>query len=118
MIPDDLKVITDEELLALQQRHLFSGEKHALTGRESERVWHEIVRRRELKRDPHFGQQRVEPANTKSIFEEKARQFDPKSDISADARYLWTRIFYWFWVVPFEGGLLGLLLWLLIVMLK
>jgi hypothetical protein len=136
MIPDNLKAITDEELLALQQRHLFSGEKHALTGRESERVWHEIVRRRELKRDPHFGQQRVEPANTKSIFdslgkrfgipsmgaleknEEKASQFDPKSDISADARYLWTRIFYWFWVVPFVGGLLGLLLWLLIVMLK
>ena len=29
-----------------------------------------------------------------------ALPFNPRTDISADARYLWTRIFIWFWVVP------------------
>jgi hypothetical protein len=113
MIPDNLKAITDEALLALRERNLFSGEKQALTGRESERVWNEIVRRRELKNDPRFGKERIEPANAKSILEEKAKPFDPKFDISADARFLWKRIFVWFWLVPFVGGLL---LWLLTVL--
>lgn len=113
MIPDNLKVITDEELLALHQRHLFSGEKHALTGRESERVWNEIVRRREVKNDARFGNERIEPGSAKSSLEETPRQFNPTCDISADARYLWKRIFVWFWLVPF---VCGLLLWLLTVL--
>jgi hypothetical protein len=115
MIPDNLKAITDEELLALSQESDSSGQKSKLTRRESERVWNEIVRRRELKNDPFFGRRRSEPVSTKSIFEEKAKQFDPKHDISADARYLWKRIFVWFWLVPF---VCGLLLWLLHVVLK
>ena len=36
--------------------------------------------------------------------------FNPRTDISADARYLWTRIFIWFWVIP---AVLGLLVFLL-----
>jgi hypothetical protein len=31
---------------------------------------------------------------------EVAKAFNPRCDVSADARYLWTRIFIWFWVVP------------------
>ncbi len=104
MIPDDLKAIGDEELLALQKRHLFSREKHTITGRESERVWEEIVRRRGLRNDPSFGQQ-VGYAGPSSA-EEKGRPFDPKADISADARYLWKRIFIWFWLVPFACALI------------
>lgn len=151
MIPDNLKEITDKELLALQQRNVFSGEKSTLTGRESERVWNEIVRRRELKNDPHFGQQVgssssadgmaaitneellalskkltgrdydrvwdeiVRRRDAKATEAALARPFDPKCDISADARYLWIRIFVWFWLVPFVSGLLY---WLVIVALK
>jgi hypothetical protein len=112
MIPDDLKAISDEELLALQKRHLFSREKHTITGRESERVWEEIVRRRGLKHDPRFGQQ-VGYSGPQSGSEEYDRPFDPKADISADARYLWTRIFIWFWLIPF---VCGLLYWLSVVL--
>jgi len=43
MIPDDLKAISDEELLALKEQSVFAGDS-TLTGRESERVWLEIVR--------------------------------------------------------------------------
>ena len=107
MIPDDLKAISDEELLALQKRHLFSGEKSTLTGRESERVWEEMVRRRKLKNEPSFGQQ-IGRAKEKG-----EGPFDPKVDISADARYLWTRIFIWFWLIPF---VCGLLYWLSVVL--
>ena|SRR5438874_809806 len=39
-----------------------------------------------------------------------ALPFNPRTDISADARYLWTRIFIWFWVVPVVLGLLVFLL--------
>jgi len=39
-----------------------------------------------------------------------ALPFNPRTDISADARYLWTRIFIWFWVIP---AVLGLLIFLL-----
>ena len=39
-----------------------------------------------------------------------ALPFNPRTDISADARYLWTRIFIWFWVIP---AVLGLLVFLL-----
>jgi hypothetical protein len=107
MFPDNLSTITDEELLALQKRHLFSGEKSTLTGRESERVWEEIVRRRKLKNEPSFGEQGS--SSTQSRAQETDRTFDPKADISADARYLWKRIFIWFWLVPF---VIGLLYWL------
>ena len=33
--------------------------------------------------------------------------FDPRTEISADARFLWKRIFIWFWVVPFVVGVLA-----------
>ena len=36
--------------------------------------------------------------------------FDPREDISADARYLWKNIFIWFWVVPAAAGVIYLLM--------
>jgi hypothetical protein len=39
-----------------------------------------------------------------------ALPFNPRTDISADARYLWIRIFIWFWVIPVVLGLLVFLL--------
>ncbi len=30
--------------------------------------------------------------------------FDPRTEISADARFLWNQIFIWFWVVPVVVG--------------
>ena len=26
--------------------------------------------------------------------------FNPRVDVSADAKYLWKRVFIWFWIVP------------------
>jgi hypothetical protein len=69
-------------------------------------VWLEIVRRREVKKEPTFGLQGGKPKR-------KEGPFDPKADISADARYLWTRIFIWFWLIPF---VCGLLYWLSVVL--
>jgi hypothetical protein len=37
--------------------------------------------------------------------------FNPKIDISADARYLWKNFFIWFWLVP----ALACVLWLIVV---
>ena len=97
MIPDKLKAITDEELLALSQRNVFSGQKST---------------RRELKNDPHFGQQ-VEPSSTPHLTGKKERPFDPKHDVSEDARYLWARIFLWFWLVPLVSSVVFALLYFL-----
>jgi hypothetical protein len=41
---------------------------------------------------------------------EPTKPFDPKTDLSADARYLWNRIFIWFWVVPVVLGVLAYIL--------
>lgn len=40
-----------------------------------------------------------------------ATPFNPKVDISADARYLWNKLFIWFWLIP----ALACLLWLIVV---
>ncbi len=37
---------------------------------------------------------------------ESAKPFNPRIDISADARYLWKNFFIWFWLVP--AGAIGL----------
>jgi len=37
--------------------------------------------------------------------EELAKPFNPKTDVSADAKYLWKNILIWFWVVPAVAGL-------------
>jgi len=39
-------------------------------------------------------------AKRRKALKDAALPFNPRTDISADARYLWTRIFIWFWVVP------------------
>jgi hypothetical protein len=49
-------------------------------------------------------------AKRRKAWKDAALPFNPRTHISADARYLWTRIFIWFWVVPV---LLGLLVFLL-----
>src|SRR6266581_8402808 len=39
-------------------------------------------------------------AKRREALKDAAMPFNPRTDISADAHYLWTRIFVWFWVVP------------------
>ena len=56
----------------------------------------EIERRREEKNAP--------PAIAREHRDEAARPFDPRTDVSADAKYLWIRIFIWFWAVPAAAG--------------
>ena len=34
------------------------------------------------------------------------KPFNPKYDVSADAHYMWARVFVWFWVVPVVVGLI------------
>lgn len=38
------------------------------------------------------------------------RIFDPRSDVSADAKYLWKNVFIWFWLVPAFAVILYVLL--------
>jgi len=59
---------------------------------------------------------RIEPR--RKIMEEVKRRnavrmlelpFNPRVDISADAQFLWKRIFIWFWLVPLGMGVLAYL---------
>ena len=48
----------------------------------------------------------IDEANRRKVLSDRARPFNPKTDLSADAQYLWKRIFIWFWAVPVILGLL------------
>lgn len=37
---------------------------------------------------------------------ESKRPFNPRTEVSADAQFLWKRIFIWFWAVPVIAALL------------
>jgi len=39
---------------------------------------------------------------------EESKPFGPRREVSADAKYLWNRIFVWFWVVPNRGWVAGI----------
>jgi hypothetical protein len=39
-------------------------------------------------------------AKRRKALKDAALPFNPRTDISGDARYLWTRIFIWFWGCP------------------
>ena len=57
--------------------------------------------------DHHAVRQRIiQEAKRRKLATEQATPFNPKIDISADAQYLWKRIFIWFWVLPLAFGLL------------
>jgi hypothetical protein len=78
---DDLTKATDAELAS------------ALTGASDnlrDQILLEVKRRKAVVRAGQSGL---------SILE-SAKPFDPRTDISADARYLWKNAFIWFWVVP------------------
>jgi hypothetical protein len=78
---DDLTKASDAELAS------------ALTGASYDlraKIMLEVKRRKEVRR---AGQSDL------SILE-TAKPFDPRTDISADARYLWKNAFIWFWIVP------------------
>jgi hypothetical protein len=46
----------------------------------------------------------------KGVEPELAKPFNPKTDVSADAKYLWNHIFIWFWIVPLVLGVLAYIL--------
>ena len=66
--------------------------------------------------DEHFNRQRADISaelkrRAAELSEEKriSEPFNPRIDISADAKYLWKQIFIWFWIIP---AVAALILWL------
>jgi len=51
----------------------------------------------------------IKEAEQRRLAVELIRPFNPRAEVSADAQYLWKRIFIWFWVVPVIVGLLAYL---------
>jgi hypothetical protein len=87
---------TDEQLAAATNEELASALENAasLTNANSFRLRNRIM-------------QEVE---RRKLAANLAKPFNPRADVSADAQYLWKRIFIWFWVVPAVVGLLAYLI--------
>jgi hypothetical protein len=49
---------------------------------------------------------RAEERKKQSVAAELEKPFNPRADVSADAKYLWKNIFIWFWVVPVVLGII------------
>jgi hypothetical protein len=107
----NLKAISDEELLTLRDAaDPDAAPGSRLTRGESERVWNEIVRRRHLKNDPHFGQVIGQHKAEPNAGSEQEKPLDPRSEVSADAVFLWGRIWVWFWLLPAIAGVIWFLI--------
>jgi len=50
----------------------------------------------------------------RTIEKTESSPFNPHRDISADAKYVWKRIFIWFWAIPAAASVA----WFLVVTLK
>jgi hypothetical protein len=83
----DILKATNEQLAAVTNEELASALKNAANA-NSFRLRNKIIQ--EVERRKHGA--------------ELARPFNPRADVSADAQYLWKRIFIWFWVVPAVVG--------------
>ena len=86
--PIDIAHATDEELAAAQLDSKFADQFYRISAE---------IRRRQKgeKAEPPPIEPEVEP-----------QRFDTRTEISADAKFLWSRIFIWFWIVPVIAGLL------------
>jgi hypothetical protein len=93
MTGTDILNATDEQLAAVTNEELASALENAasLTKGNSFRLRNKIMQ--EVERRKHEG--------------ELARPFNPRADVSADAQYLWKRMFIWFWVVPAVVGVIA-----------
>jgi hypothetical protein len=89
MSETEIAKVTDEELAAATNEELAA----ALTKAERFETRNKIFREAERRR----------------VTADLTKPFNPKADVSADARYLWIRIFVWFWVVPVVAGIIYLL---------
>lgn len=78
---------TDEELMAGLDNQNFAHLHDAITAEVNRRV-----------------EERRQTRDT------AVKPFNPRDDISADARYLWKNLFIWFWLIP----ALACLLWFIV----
>ena len=85
---------TDEQLAAATNEELASALKNVGSQPNSFQIRNRIM----------------QEAERRKRRAELARPFNPRADVSADAQYLWKRIFIWFWVVPAVVGLLAYLI--------
>jgi hypothetical protein len=81
---------TEEQLASVSNEDLASALMNAIRIEPRRRIMEEVQRRNAAR--------------------DLARPFDPRVDISADAQFLWKRIFIWFWVVPLILGLIAFVL--------
>jgi len=51
----------------------------------------------------------MEEVHRRKAANDLLQPFNPRIDVSADAQFLWKRIFIWFWVVPVVLGIIALL---------
>ena len=77
---DDISRATNEELAAASAEELATALMNSERFEPRRRIVAEIERRK--------------------VAAELAKPFDPRADVSADAKYLWKRIFIWFRGVP------------------
>jgi hypothetical protein len=52
----------------------------------------------------------MEEVQRRNAARELTRPFDPLVDVSADAQFLWKRIFIWFWIIPLVLGLIAFII--------
>ena len=80
----------EEQLANVPDEQLASALLNAIRVEPRRRIMEEVQRRRAAR--------------------DLARPFDPRADVSADAKFLWRRIFIWFWIVPLVLGILALII--------